>query len=229
MKALQELEVLFSRMLVKVRSYLQKNSSCDMLYEMRMFLDFTIGTEDFESCDTFEQLIRQLHRNHISIFNISNLQLLCTEFFKKHDDIMKFLQAYEEKKQDFFENTTVLCFQRAVVSRVEPVLSQGSDMVTIKIPVNLKTSKQTLKNIENLAKEGFAECYKSLIHLHVKAGCIIVSWVFPKALSDKLAQETRKNAAIFKDAGVEEVTIGGKRVYSATQKEVGRLQVHVDS
>ena len=227
-KALQELEISFPYMLVEVMSYLQKNCT-DKLIEVRLFLNIYTHTEDFSSCDNFEKLISQLRHKHISIFNISTLQLLCTKYFKEHHDLMKIVQAYEEEKQDFFENTTVLCFQRAVVSRVEPVLSQGSVMVTIKIPANLKTSEQTLKNIENLAKEGFADCYKSLIHLHIKAGSIIISWVFPEALSDKLAKETRENAAIFKDAGVEEVTIGGKRVYSATQKEVGRLQVHVDS
>ena len=222
-KTLQELEISFYCMLVEVMSYLQKNCT-DKLIRARFFLNVYTHTEDFSSCDNFEKLMHQLQQKHISIFNISKLQLLCTKYFEEHHDLMKIVQAYEKEKQDFFESTTVLCFQRALVSRVEPILSQGSVIVTIVIP-EVIAREQTLKNIENLAKEGFKDCHKSLIHLHIKAGSIIISWVFPEALSVKLALETHKNAAIFKDAGVVEVTIGGMRVYSATQKEVRQLQV----
>ena len=211
---LQGLEGFFSHTLVKVVRFLKLN--CD-LSEAQLFLDTFIGTEDFSSCDNFDKLIRLLQRDHIDIFNTSRLQEFVASF--ERVELTRFVDAYEEKKQSFLKNTTVLNFQRAVVSRVEPVLPKGRAVVTIKIP------KKMASRIEELAMEGFEECYKCLVRLHAEAGSIIISWVFPEALSDKLEQLTCKNAAIFKDAGVEEVTVGGRRVFPVTHQQEVRTQV----
>ena len=212
---LQGLESLFSRTLVKIVHFLKLN--CD-LSEAQLFLDTFIGTEDFSRCDNFDKLIRLLQRDHIDIFNTSRLQEFVASF--ERDELTGFVDAYEKKKKRFFENTTVVSFQRAVVSRVEPILPKGRAVVTIKIPKKM-ASQRTLRDIEELAMEGFEECYKCLVRLHAEAGSIIISWVFPEALiSDKLEQLTHKNAAIFKNAGVEEVTVGGRRVFPVTQQEV---------
>ena len=215
---LQGLEGFFSHTLVKIVRFLKLN--CD-LSEAQLFLDTFIGTEDFSSCDNFDKLIRLLQRDHIDIFNTSRLQKFVASF--ERDELSGFVDAYEEKKQSFLKNTTVLNFQRAVVSRVEPVLPKGRAVVTIKIPKKM-ASRRTLKDIEELAMEGFEECYKCLVRLHAEAGSIIISWIFPEALSDKLEQLACKNAAIFKDAGMEEVTVGGRRVFPVAQQEV-RTQI----
>ena len=201
-------------MLVRVMRYLQLK--CD-LSEAQLFLDGVIDTEDFSSCDNFCKLIRLLQRDHIDIFNIYILQGLvaCLE----EDDLTKLVQGYEEKKDDFLKQTKVLSFQRAVVNRVKPFISKGRAVVTIKIPIK-KVSNRTLKDIEELAMNGFDDCYKSFVCLHAEPGSIIISWIFPETLSGKLEQLARKNAAIFEEAGVEEVTVGGRRVYPVTQQEV---------
>ena len=66
--------------------------------------------------------------------------------------------------------------------------------------------------------EGFEEGQKSLIRLHAVAGSVIISWIFPEALIGKLVQLARGNAAVFKNAGVEEVTVGGRRVYPVSHE-----------
>ena len=50
---------------------------------------------------------------------------------------------------------------------------------------------------------------------------IIISWVFPKGLSGRLEQLVHDNAAVFKNAGVVEVTVAERRVFPCTQQEVG--------
>ena len=211
---LQGLEFFYSRTLVKVAHFLKTNK-CD-LSEAQMFLDVATGTEKFSRCDNFDKLIRQLERDQIDVFNISWLKELVAYF--DNDELTKLVELYEKKKDSFFKNTTVLDFQHAVVSRVKPDLHIGEVYVTIQIPEKM-ASPRTLKDIEELAMEGFEECFKSLIRLHAVVGCIIISWIFPEALSNKLEQLVCKNAAIFKDAGVEEVTVGGRRVYPVTQQE----------
>ena len=56
------------------------------------------------------------------------------------------------------------------------------------------------------------------IRLHAEPGSIIISWAFPKELSGKLEQLACDNAAVFKDNGVVEVTVGERRVFSCTQQ-----------
>ena len=211
---LQGLENFYSRTLLKVVRFLKANN-CD-LSEAQLFLDVATGTEKFSRCDNFDKLIRQLQRDQIDVFNISRLKELVACF--DNDELTKLVELYEKKKDSFLKNTTVLDFQLAVVSRVKPDLHLGEVVVTIKIPKRM-ASPRTLKDIEELAMEGFEECYKSLVRLHAEVGSIIISWVFPEALSNKLEQLVHKNAAIFKNAGVEEVTVGGRRVYSVSQQE----------
>ena len=210
-KGLQELENSFYNLLVQVMHYLQLN--CD-LSDAQLFLNGVTGTEDFSSCDNFRKLIRLLQRDHIGTFNIFLLQELVACL--KEDDLMKLIQAYEEKKESFLNQTNVRSFQRAVVSRVEPVIPKGRAVVTIKIPIK-KVYIQTLTDIEELARKGFDDCHKSFVRLHAEAGLIIVSRVFPETHSSDLEQ---KNANIPDKVGVEEVTVGGRRKYPVTQQEV---------
>ena len=212
---LKQLEASFSRMLVQVKRLLVL-SECD-LSDALLFLDSFIGSEDFIGCDNFDKLIRQLHQNYIDVFNIFYLQQLLTCF--DNHELTAVIEAYNEKKENFLKQTTVLEFQRAVVSRVEPILASGKAAVTIEISKEM-ASHRTLRDIEKLAMEGFEESHKKFIHLHAKSGCIIISWVFPMGLSGKLEQLARDNAAIFKDNGVVEVTVGGRRVFPCTQQEV---------
>ena len=214
---LKELEASFCRMLVQVIRLLV-NNKCD-LSQARFFLDSLIGSEEFTECENFEKLMRQLQRGHyIDVFNISILQELLASCLN-NDKLTKVIRAYLKKKEGFFKQTTVLEFQRAVVSRVKPILANGEVFVTITI--SEMSTKRTLEDIEKLAIEGFEERYKRFVHLRAEVGSIIISWVFPEGLSDSLEDLVRKNAAVFEDYKVLEVTVGGRRVFpNYTQKEV---------
>ena len=212
---LKELEASFGHMLVQVKRLLV-NSKCD-LSDALLFLDSFIGSEVYIKCDNFDNLMRQLQRDHISVFNISILQQLLGCF--NNHELTQVIEAYSEKKDSFLKQTTVLEFQRAVVSRVEPIIARGKAVVTITISKEM-ASQRTLMDIENLAIEGFKECHKEFIDLHAEPGSIIISWVFPKELSGRLEQLAHDNAAIFEENGVVEVTVGERRVFPCTQQEV---------
>ena len=212
---LKELEASFGQMLVQVKRRLVL-SKCD-LSDALLFLDSTVGSEDFIGCDNFDKLMRQLQQDHVDVFNIYILQqlLACFDFHEQTEII----EAYNEKKESFLKHTTVLEFQHAVVSRVEPILASGKAVVTITISKEM-ASHRTLNDIEKLAMEGFEECHKKFVCLHAEPGSIIISWVFPKGLSGRLKQLANDNAAVFKDSGVVEVTVGGRRVFPYTHQEV---------
>ena len=214
---LRELEASFSHMLVQVKRFLVQNK-CD-LSDALLFLDSLIGSEDFIECENFDKLIRQLQRDHIDVFNVYILQQLVANFNK--DGLTELIEAYNERKENFLKKTTVLEFQRAVVSRVVPILASGMAVVTIRVPKKMALRcNRTLKDIEELAMEGFEECHKKFIRLHAEPGSIIISWVFPNGMSDRLEQLIRDNAAVFKSNGVLEVTVGGRTVFPCTQQEV---------
>ena len=215
---LKELEISFGRTMVLVKRHLDK---CD-LSEALLFLDSVIGSDVFNECDNFGKLMRQLQRDHIDVFNISILQHLVSNF--DNHELNEVVEAYDKKKISFLNQTTVIEFQRAVVSRVKPILANGMAVITIKIPKKMADGNRTLKDIEELAIEGFEECHKKFISLHAEPGSIIISWVFPKELSSKLEELVIKNAAVFKANEVLEVTVAGKRVFpNCTQEEVRKM------
>ena len=116
--------------------------------------------------------MRKLQQDHIDVFNISILQQLVACF--KNQEQTQVIEVYNEKKESFLKQTTVLEFQRAVVSRVEPILASGKAVVTITISKEM-ASHRTLKDIEKLAMEGFEKCQKKFIRLHAEPGSIIIS------------------------------------------------------
>ena len=211
---LRQLEANFGHMLVQVKRLLVLNN-CD-LSDALLFLDSFVGKDDFIGCDNFDKLMRQLQRDHIGVFNISTLQQLVACF----DNLSETVITTYNEKESFLKQTIVLQFQRAVVSRVKPIiLANGMAVVTITISKEM-ASHRTLKDIEKLAIEGFEECHKKFICLHAEPGSIIISWIFPKRLSGRLEQLARDNAFVFNDNGVVEVTVGGRRVFPCTQQEV---------
>ena len=211
---LKDLEDSFGCMIVRVKRHLEK---CN-LSEAKLFLYSAIGTKAFSGCDNFEKLLQQLQQDHIDVFNISILKQLMA-IFEKDVSTDEVIEAYNEKIENFLQQTTVLDFQRAVVSRVEPILASGMAEVTITISEDVSYDR-TLMDIQKLAKKAFQECHKKLIRLKAKFGSIIISWVFPKGLSGRLEQLARDNAAVFEYNGVMEVTVGGRRVFPCTQQEV---------
>ena len=210
---LKDLEISFGRMIVKVKRHLEK---CD-LSEAKLFLYSAIGTKAFSRCDNFGEILEQLQQDYIDVFNLSILQQLVACF--DNCEPTEVIEAYNEKKESFLKHTTVLEFQRAVVSRVEPILASGKAVVTITISKE-SAYDRTLKDIEKLAMEGFEDCHKNFIRLHAKPGSIIISWVFPKGFCGRLEQLVHDNAAVFKNAEVVEVTVAERRVFPCTQQEV---------
>ena len=214
MRQLLNLKGFFSRMLSHVRDIFTK---CD-LSKAQFFLDIFNSTEEYSKCDSFDKILRQLvQQNSIDVFNIDLLQQLIACF--NNDKLTAAVEEYEAKKEKFLQDTTVLKFQQAVVSSVESVLPSGRARVTIKIPRRL-ARQLTMRDIEELALEGFEECHKSLVRLHATPGSVVIMWFIPMDLITKLEQLVHKNAAIFSAKGVEEVTVNGKRVFPVPQLKV---------
>ena len=118
MEELRKLQRFFSETVVYVKDFLQHNN-CD-LSNARLFLDSLFGTQDFSSCDNFDELLRLLQeQEYIDTFNIVWLQDL-VEYFNR-DELTQLMKNYDEKKETFLKNTTVLSFQEAVVSTVQPI------------------------------------------------------------------------------------------------------------
>ena len=213
-RQLLNLKGFFSRMLSNARDIFAK---CD-LSKAQFFLDVFNNTEEYSKCDSFEKILRQLlQQNVLDIFSIDQLQQLIACF--NDDKLTAVVEAYEAEKEKFLRDTAVLEFQQAVVSSVEPVLPSGRAKVTIKIPRRL-ARQVSMKDIEELALEGFQECHKSLVRLHAMPGSVVIMWFIPMDLITKLEQLVHKNAAIFSAKEVEEVTVNGKRVFPLPQFKV---------
>ena len=213
-RQLQDLESHFTSMLTIIR---RVYANCD-LKEIQFFLDDLLGTDEFGNCDTFDNILRQLRQNHVDTFNIYYLEKLTAHF--QNDEVDKLINEYNVKKEAFLKETAVVDFHQAIMQSVGPTLPTEKAAITIKIPHSL-ANKRTLKDMESLAGHAFGEYHESFVCLHVKPGSIIITWFFPKRLTEELEQLAKANEAVFKQAGVEEVTLAGKVVFLGNSEEVG--------
>ena len=225
-RQLRDLETSYGLMLGNFGSILTDFSS--EFSKARTFLNRVCGSREFSDCRDIDELIDQLCQGyHIDPFNVYRLKSLLKIFESEKESLTKIIEKYEEEKEVFLKRTTILKFQRAVVRRANPALKKGHKMtakLTIKVSPSFATN-QTLWDIKNLAMKGFKECHQRFVRMHAEPGSVIISWVFSVALSGKLEHLARENAAVFKDAGVEEVTVGGRVVFPCTLEEVSQIHV----
>ena len=160
---LRDLSSDYSLMLTKFRRLL---AGCD-INDVRFFLNNLLKTDIFTNCDNIEQLLNQLCYRYVDTFNVYYLQNLTTCL--ERDDVKQLVQQYEEKKEKFLEDTTVLDFQKAVVSKTKPHLPNGMVEVAIKIPKRLATEK-ILRDMEVLAIEAFEGNQKLFVRVHAFPG-----------------------------------------------------------
>lgn len=204
-KRLHKLQDSFSRMMVTIRKHL---ANCDFS-DIKFYLNDITGTRGFSSCENIYDLLEQLRESYIDTFNIYTLHRLLS--FIENKELDELVEAYENEKEEFLEHTTVLDFQRAVANKVKPVILKGSAKVTIKVSEKLATER-TLKDMENLVKEVFEPNQRYLVQLHAEPGSVVMMWLFPDVLIATLTNLSHKSAAVFKAAGVEEVTVDGRSV-----------------
>ena len=209
------LKGIFSHMLTDVR----KISANYNLSIAQQFLNDFFETDEYSKYENFDKLLHRLvQQRKIDMFSINQLQNLVTCF--KDSNLSEVVKKYEAEKNKFLQDTKVLHFQQAVVSSVPPVLPSGKAFVTIKIPRRL-ARQLSMKDIEELALKSFEkECYEALVQIHATSGSVVIMWFIPIDLITKLEQLVDKNSAIVSEAGVEEVTVDGKRVFPVPQFKV---------
>ena len=215
-RELRDLECDLCLMLTKSRELL---ADCDVS-KASFFFSNLFGTDDFDDCNDTKVLMNKLCRHgYIDTFNVYPLEkvAICLE----RDDVNTLVKEYEVKKEKFLKETTVADFQRAVVSKVKPALSEGKVEVAIKVQKRFANEK-VLKDMEQLAAEAFEDNQKWLVHFHAMPGSVIILWHVPESLCDRLKQLALSTAALLREEGVEEVTIGGKTVILSTQEKVNK-------
>ena len=208
----------YSLMLTKFRRLL---AGCD-ISEARFFLNNLFNTDIFTSCDNIEQLLNQLCHRYVDTFNVYYLHQLATCL--ERDDVKQLIQQYEEKKKKFLEDTTVLEFHKAVISKTKPILPKEMVKVKIRIPKHLATDK-ILRDMESLAFEAFGDNQKSFVQFHAIPGSVIICWFVVESLCEVLQRLAREKVAVWRQHGVEEVMVGSQCVYHYTDQDEVRVIV----
>ena len=211
-RELRDLVSDYSLMLTKFRRLL---AGCD-ISEARFFLNNLFNTDIFTSCDNIEQLLNQLCHRYVDTFNVYYLQKLATCL--ERNDVNQLIQKYVEKKKKFLEDTTVLDFQKAVISKTKPSLPNGMVDVVIKIPKRLATEK-ILRDMEVLAMEAFGDNQNSFVRFHAFSGSIIICWFVVESLCEVLQRLAREKVAVWRQHGVEEVMVGSQCVYHYSDQD----------
>ena len=205
----------YSLMLTKFRQ-LVLLAKCD-ISEARFFLDtlFEPDQDIFTSCDNIEQLLKQLCHHYVDTFNVFYLQKLadCLE----RGDVQQLVKQYEEKKDKFLKETTVLNFYKAIKCKAL-VVPKGMAKITIRISEEFANNK-ILKDMEKLAIKAFGDSYqKRFVQFHVISGSIVICWFVVESLCEVLQQLAREKVAVWRQHGVEEVMVGSQCVYCSSSK-----------
>ena len=217
---LQGLENDFSDVMTDTRKDLKE---CD-LAELQFYLDDLLDVDEFRKCKNIDEVLRKLRRDRIDTFNIRYLEQLISRFHK-NKALVKKIEEYEEKKEEFLRATTVKEFQQAVVSKAEAVTPKGMVTVTIKIPKEYGAPR-TMKDVEELAKKGFKSCHKDFVKINVKPGSIIITWYVPEALIGEILRLAQENAAMLKEEGVEEVSIVGEKSVTLSTRDGCEVRIY---
>ena len=180
----------------------------------KFFLGKLLDTAQFTKCDTVENILDQLlvHKN-VDTFNVYYLRKLAEALEKR--SLIKLTDKYQEAMDKFFKDTNVLDFQKAVVAKVEPSLPTGMVEITIKISEKL-ASRRVLKDMENLASQAFEDHQKKFVCLHVTTGSVVVSWHVTISLCGILQQMAQRKETIWRQYGVEEVSVGRLCVFKVS-------------
>ena len=164
MKRLRDLEISFANMLTDLHD-LFTEWKCD-LSKAKFFLNNLLGTEEFNQCTSFDELLWRLCQDrNVDTFNTYFLQALVALF--KKDRLTVRVKEYEAEKEQFLRNTTVLEFQQAVVNSIESVRLDEVKHLTIRV-LKLSAGKNELKDIEELAIIGLSERQRAFIRVHAR-------------------------------------------------------------
>ena len=217
----QQLRDLVSDYSLMLTDFREQLKECD-ISRAQFFLNVLFNTDVFTSCDNIEKILNQLCHRNIDTFNVYYLKKLAT--FLKRDDLKKLVKKYEVKKEKFLEDTTVLDFQKAVVSKTKPHLPSEMVEVAIKIPKRLATT-MILRDMELLAMETFGDNQKSFVRFHTFSRSIIICWFVVESLCEELQQLAREKVAVWRQHEVEEVMVGSQCVYHHTDQDEVRITV----
>ena len=220
-KIVRQLRDLVSDYSLMLTDFREQLDGCNVS-RAQFFLNKLFDTDVFTSCDSIDKILNQLCHRDIDTFNVYYLHQLATCL--KRDDLKKLVNEYEEKKKKFFDCTTVLDFQKAVVSKTKPSLPNGMVEVAIKIPKHLATEK-ILRDMEKLAMEAFGDKQKSFVCFHAFPGSIVICWFVVESLCEVLQQLAREKVAVWRQHGVEEVMVGSQCVYHYTDQDEVRITV----
>ena len=185
----------FSSMMTDTRKDL---ADCD-IGEVQFYMDGLFDVDEFRKCQNIDEVLRKLRRDHIDTFNIRYLERLVSRFHQS-DAIVKTIEKYEEKKEEFLRATAVKEFQQAVVSRAETLTPRRMATVTIRIPEEYGIP-HTMKNVEKLAKKAFKGCHKDLVRINVTPGSIVITWYVTEGLCEELVKLARDNIAVLREEG----------------------------
>ena len=207
---LQDLESDFSSMMTDTRKDL---ADCD-IGEVQFYLDSLFDVDEFRKYQNIDEVLRKLRRDHIDTFNIRYLERLISRFHQS-DAIIKTIEKYEEKKEEFLRATAVKEFQQAVVSRAETLTprrmanTRGVRYTTY----NERCGKACQKSIQRSSQRlGQDKC-------HTRVHCYhLVHYRGSLWRTSEIGTRQLTCIAVLREEGVEEVSIvGEKRVTLSTR------------
>ena len=154
----------------------------------------------FTQAATINELFR-LISPHFCFLNTVILEDLVEKFVG--DPLKKQLEEYENHLDEFTESTEL-----SLLKEVRSHCPSGVDMPQVVFKLTGFWPSVTIKHFKKFVDQIFEEESSALTHIHVKDGCICVSWFTHKSVLSSLIALAQHKVEFMRCAGVMRLSIG---------------------
>ena len=183
------------------------------LKELRRFLDIRLDLDgELSKVSSIDDLLQQI-RPHFCLFNTVVLKDIIEKFISK--PLKQQLEEYESMLKEFTESAEI-----SLLKEVEFLnLSSSPDMPQVIFKLTGFWPSVTIKRFQRFVDHIFEANSSALTNIHVKQGCICVTWYTRKSMIATLTVRAQEKVLFMRHVGVMSLRVGDTVILEQEETE----------
>ena len=183
------------------------------MIELKRFLNTRLDLgKELSQVDSIDDLIQQI-KPHFCLFNTVILKDIVEEFVG--EPLKKQLEIYECELEKFTETA-----EMSLLKKVEFLdQSSSADMPQVIFKLTGFWPNVTIKRFQRFVDHVFEANSSALTHIHVKQGCICVTWYTRKSAIASLAAQAQEKVLFMRHVGVLSLSVGDTVILEQEETE----------
>ena len=208
---LSTLEREYASLVTNLKMCLEKTKVT--LKELRRFLDIRLDLDgELSKVSSIDDLLQQI-RPHFCLFNTVVLKDIIEKFISK--PLKQQLEEYESMLKEFTESAEI-----SLLKEVEFLnLSSSPDMPQVIFKLTGFWPSVTIKRFQRFVDHIFEANSSALTNIHVKQGCICVTWYTRKSMIATLTVRAQEKVLFMRHVGVMSLRVGDTVILEQEETE----------